>query len=549
MQRKWPIVIACVVLGVVCVPLAAALAQETKPAFTSAKPVSVQVEGMFGSNMVLQRGVPITVKGTAGPGEKLKLAFAGDERTCEVDSAGRWSMSVGPLEASAQAREMKIAGPRNTVTFRNVLVGDVWVFAGQSNMAMTLGKARGGQKEAESAKYPEIRVFGAHYSAAREPLERASGGWQEVEPKMVQNMSAVAYYFAREVNKNAQVPVGLVGSSVSGSMAEIWMSRSAMENDPGLKAYLGVWDKVHEGVKVSTQDPKNMLEVDGAPVTREAYAQKFRDWRAAGEKAAKEGKEPGKKFPALLMDFPRPAPPLPGTIDVPASAFNSVIGPMTSYPVKGAIWYQGESNVGRLGAYEETMRLLIEDWRARWGVGEFPFLMVQLPNYKNRPGQPGWAAFREAQMKLAKRVPNVHVAVTIDTATVDNGDLHPTNKEPVGQRLALLALKHAYGKEMVAMGPVYRSMKVEGGAVRITFDNAAGGLVSGGKPPGFMVAGADGKFVPAEVVVEGETVLVKSAEVAAPAAVRYAWEDYPVTDLFNKAGLPAAPFRTDGGGR
>jgi sialate O-acetylesterase len=332
----------------------------------------------------------------------------------------------------------------------------------------------------------------------------------------------VAYFFGRELHKNLGVPIGLIHTSWGGTPAEAWTRRGVLKADPDFKPILQRYDEA----------------VAKYPQAKQEHERKLEEWKQAVEKAKTEGtRAPG-----------RPGEPLgPGHPHSPSGLYNAMISPLLPYGIAGAIWYQGESNAGRAYQYRKLLPAMIKNWRDDWGLGDFSFIFVQLANFmavKPEPGDSSWAELREAQsMTLA--LPNTGMAVIIDIGEAN--DIHPKNKQDVGKRLALWALANTYKQALEYSGPVYKSSKTEGNRIILTFDDVGGGLMAAPEPPlkGFAIAGADHKFVWADAAIEGNTVVVSSDTVSEPVAVRYAWADNPVCNLYNKEGLPASPFRTD----
>ncbi|HWS89589.1 MAG TPA: sialate O-acetylesterase [Pyrinomonadaceae bacterium] len=634
----------------------------------------VRVPSLVGDNMVLQQGRKVRLWGWAEPGERVTVTFRGEKSAATADARGRWEVFTGPHKAGGPF-ELTVAG-RNTLAFRNVLVGEVWVCSGQSNMEWSLVNAQGGAKEAEAADYPFIRLFTVAKKTSADPLDNVEGRWVVTTPKEAAQFSAVGYFFGRELHKRLGVPVGLIHTSWGGTPAEAWTSRAALAADPTLKPILERYDKELTDVprlqreyeraqaewasKYVMADPGNKgepagyarpgqdpagwkrmllpqlwetvgLDVDGVVWFRRdvevpaAWAGKdltlklgaiddfdttyfngvrvgstgtdtpnawivARRYRVPGSlvragrntlavrvfdrvggggfgggemslapeaSAAKEGgvalsgewfyKEEA-TVPSRDIDWTKqPQPPGAANQNNPTVLYNAMLAPLTPYAVRGAIWYQGESNAGRAHQYRVLFPAMIRDWRAAWGVGDFPFYFVQLANWKARPQDSidsEWAELREAQTLTLKAAPNTGMAVAIDIGDPD--DIHPRNKLDVGLRLARWALADTYGLKLEKSGPLYDTYKVEGDRVRVSFKHA-GGLRTrdGGPPAGFYVAGADRKFVPAEARIEKDAVVVRSKDVPSPVAVRYAWADNPTANLYNADGLPASPFRTD----
>ena len=474
---------------------------------------------LFSDNMVLQRNAEVAVWGAADPGEAVTVTLGGQVVRDTADTEGRWKVTLRTAEAGGPV-ELIIAGT-NTITLKNVMIGEVWLCSGQSNMNWRLAAAKDAKAEIEAANHPNIRLFTVRSKAAPEPYAKAPGKWLVCDPKSARWFSAVGYFFGRDLHAAIKAPVGLIHSSWGGTAAELWTSREGLESDESLKPLLKV-------------KAERLARYEAA---RAAYPEKVAAW----EKAVAEAKAAGKKPPR------KPRIPLSGLY--PTALYNGMIHPLIQFRIAGAIWYQGESNArGVAGAkqYATLFPTMICDWRAKWGA-EFPFLFVQLANYRARRPQPGdsaWARLREAQLKTLA-VPRTGMAVIIDIG--ETGNIHPKNKQDVGKRLALAARAVAYGeKDLVCSGPIYESMKVEDGAIRLTFTHVGGGLVAKGDHlVGFAVAGEDRKFVWADARIDGDTVVVSSPSVAKPVAVRYAWADNPDCNLYNQEDLPASPFRTD----
>jgi sialate O-acetylesterase len=417
--------------------------------------------------------------------------------------------------------EMTISG-KNTITLKNIMVGEVWVCSGQSNMQMSVKSSVNAEQEIAAADYPDIRLFTVERKVAEQPQSDCVGNWTLCSPQTVPGFSAVAYYFGRGLHEELDVPIGLIHTSWSGTPAEAWTRRGILKEEGDFAPILERYDDA----------------VAKYPQAKEEFEQKVIEWKEAAEKAKAEGE----KIPR------RPGAPLgPGHPHSPSGLYNAMIAPLIPYGIGGAIWYQGESNASRAYQYRKLFGRMIQNWRKDWGQGKFPFLFVQLANFRAvnpQPSESDWAELREAQL-MTLALPNSGMAVIIDIG--DANDIHPKNKQDVGKRLALWALAKSYGKELVYSGPIYKSMKIEGEKIILRFDHVGGGLVAGPDEPlkGFAIAGADRKFVWAEAKIDGDSVVVSSDEVSAPAAVRYAWADNPVCNLYNEEGLPASPFRTD----
>ena len=468
----------------------------------------VRLPNLISSGMMLQRDVPARIWGQADPGEEVTVRFRDQSAAAKADELGRWSVHLKPSAAGGPF-EMRIQG-RNSIVLNDVLVGDVWVASGQSNMEWEVERSRDAAKEIAAANYPRIRFFRVAHKVSDVPLDEVTTpGWKAVTPETIAPSSAVAYYFARHLHGKLNVPVGIIQAAWGGTPADAWTSYSALAADPGLMPVFTEWSKA----------------ITAFPAASARHAKAVKDWEANG----KQGNRPA-------------VPQGPGHQWQPAGLYNGMIAPLVPYAIRGVIWYQGESNAGaaRAPVYHRLFSTMIRDWRQAWGQGDFPFLFVQLANYgKTGPGSQ-WPELREAQLQtLALR--NTGMAVTVDIG--DPADIHPTNKQDVGLRLALAARAIAYGEKLEYSGPIFRNVTREGRALRVWFDHAESGLkTQGGDLQSVEVQGPDG-WVPAAARVEGSTLVVSSPEVEEPRAVRYAWADAPDARLYNGEGLPASPFR------
>lgn len=488
----------------------------------------VRLASPFTSHLVLQREMKLPVWGTAAPGEQVTVEFAGQKKSAQADAGGKWRVELKPLKASAESRTLLVTGSQTAqpVRLEDVVVGEVWLASGQSNMDFTVSKKAkyfagviNEEQEIAAANHPLIRMFTGTAIRAYQPQERVPGEWQVCSPATVPAFSAVGYFFARELQKQLKVPVGIVTLAYGASTAEAWIGREAMAADPQLKPMLDRFDVAVQSFRT------NPPPVVAAPRSEDVSA----------TNATPAGRRRGGGGPRDPVQDQHNATVL----------FNGMIHPVIPFALRGVIWYQGESIVdGAAGRalYPRVQATLINDWRKLWGQGNFPFYIVQLAALKANSNSP---EVREAQA-TALALPNTGMAVTIDIG--DPKDVHPHNKQDVGARLARIALANVHKRNIEFSGPQYQSLKVEGSTVRLRFTHPGGGLVARGGPlKGFAIAGADGKFVPAEAKIDGRTVVVSSAAVANPTAVRYAWEAYPEgCNFYNEAGLPAAPFRTDG---
>jgi sialate O-acetylesterase len=488
----------------------------------------VKLPALFSENMVLQADAQDPVWGTANPQERVTVTLGDARATVTADSSGHWRVEIGPLKPGGPYT-MTIAG-QNTIVIHNVLVGEVWVCSGQSNMQFSVGLQPNlwetgvfrYKKVIASAHYPMIRMFTVVQTVAGKPQSDVAGKWEISSPETVAHFSAVGYFFGLNLFKTMHEPIGLIHSSWGGTPAESWTTLSTLQSSPAFADFLGRWQKEEQAY------PAEMVH----------YHEQLSEW----EQAAQQAEMAGKPIPPA----PRlPADPRSGA-GRPASLFNGMIAPLIPYQIKGAIWYQGEANSGRPLQYRQLFPDMIRDWRRAWDEGDFPFLFVQLSAFQNVSAPRSFPLLREAQL-MTLSLPKTAMAVTTDIG--DASSIHPRNKKEVGRRLALAAQVVAYGQEVIYSGPLYSSMKVEGDRIRLNFTQLGGGLVSGGRLPdnltGFEIAGADHQFFGATAKIVGDTVVVRSLKVAHPVAVRYGWQNYPVCNLYNQAGLPASPFRTD----
>jgi len=492
-------------------------------AFVLALPVvaDVKLPAIVGDNMVLQAGMQAPIYGWADPGEDVTVTFRGQTLTATAGDDGKWSVKLAPLTAGGPD-EMGIAG-KNAITLRNVLAGEVWVCSGQSNMGMTVQGVNNAPEETAAATYPQIRLFTVARRPSPTPEADTQGSWVECSPQSVPGFTAAGYFFGRTLYQDLNVPVGLINSSWGGTMAEAWTTHGSLEANEMFAPVLQRW----------ADGERNY------PQQKADYDTKLADWKKRQEDAK-----------AANQPFTERAPNPPffdQKQHMPAGLYNGMIEPLIPFGIRGAIWYQGESNAGRAYAYRTLLPTMIQDWRTKWGEGPFPFYIVQLANYmarKDVPAESAWAELREAQTMTAANVEHSGQAVIIDIGDATN--IHPTNKQDVGKRLALIALAKDYGKAIEYSGPLYDSMAVEGNTIRVRLTHAEGLVAKGGEPlKGFAIAGEDRKFVWAGAKIDGSMVVVSSAQVAAPVAVRYDWADNPDGNLYNGADLPAGPFRTD----
>ena len=487
-------------------------------------PAEVKLASPFTRHMILQCDMKVPVWGVAESGEEVTVAFAGQTISANAGADGKWRVDLEPLKVSAEGRTFNVTGSRTAqpIALDDVLVGEVWLASGQSNMVFPVSKSRGApygltneEQEIAAANFPLIRMFTARDTKSYEPQSVGGGEWLVCSPETVPGFSAVGYLFARDLHKELNVPVGIVTVAYGASCAEAWMSREALAADPQLKFMLDSFDECENYYRAAPTNRPAIAPVRPTPINKP---------RAASGRLTDPVQD--QHFATVL--------------------FNGMLNPVIPYAIRGALWYQGESicwGTPGLNLYGAVQRAMIKDWRARWGEGNFPFYLVQLPGQQNISNNP---RIREEQAGVLA-LPNTGMAVTIDTGEAKN--VHPHNKEPLGDRLTRIALANTYGRKIEYYGPMYESMKVEGGAIRVTFSHLGGGLTAKDGPlKGFQVAGADQKFADADAKIDGDTLVVSSAPVTAPVAVRYAWDSYPEglgCNLLNAAGLPAAPFRSD----
>lgn len=619
---------------------------------------NVRLPKLFGDSMVLQRDKPIPVWGWASAGETVAIQFHNQKKTARAGRDGKWKVTLNP-ETAGGPYTLLVKG-KNTVTLNDVLVGDVWVCSGQSNMEWPVAASNNAVQEIASANNPQIRHFKVVNSVAETPREDLlhESSWKAATPANVGSFTAVGYFFARELYKQLGVPIGLLNTSWGGTDIETWTSREAFENSPEFKTMIagvrtmnldsmakeqsrasqaliqklqgrlsdaataatwktenvddsgwprmalpGVWESsqlpdvdgvvwFRKTIELSAEDAGKSAELHIAQIddNDETYV----NGTKVGSTNAYNAKrvyaipagvlKPGKNVIAVRVEDTGGGGGIYGGADdlklviggraqslagewafqieaarteanatnpnaFPTLLYNAMVHPLIPFAVKGAIWYQGESNAGRAFQYRTAFPLMIQDWRKRWGY-DFPFYFVQLASFNSNGGNSrqgsGWAELREAQTMTLK-LPHTGMAVTTDVG--ESNDIHPRNKQDVGLRLAAIALQDAYGKNIVSSGPVYQSMKVDGNKVLLSFANIGDGLMAKDKYgylKGFEVAGADQQFHYAKAFVQGNQVVVYSDSVAAPVAVRYAWaDDAGEANLYNKEGFPAVPFRTD----
>ena len=493
---------------------------------------AVTLPRVFGDYMVLQRAKPVPVWGKAAPGEKVTVAFAGQEKSTTAVENGLWQLTLDPLTASKTPQPFVVSG-ENTITLQDVLVGEVWLCSGQSNMEWSVAQSANPSEEKAAANFPEIRHFKVPRAASAFARADTKAGWQVCSPETAGGFTAVGYAFARDLFRELDVPIGLLNSTWGGTAIEPWLSPESIASSPDLT------ELQNKFFSLSSNSP------EGKKLHAE-YLAALKKWTIEAEAAlaSDESLTEPPTAPWQLADNPQAT-----------QLYKGMIHPLAPFALRGAIWYQGESNGKESSTvYLGKLKALIGGWRTLWNQGDFPFYIVQLSNFG--PNSPSWTGVREAQLQ-ALSIPNTGLAVTTDIG--DSKDIHPKNKQDVGKRLALWALAGPYGKDIPPSGPLYRSHRVEDGKIRVSFEHAKNGLMIGKKeglapvapdPASKLlwieIAGEDRIFKPAGAVIEGADLVISSPEVPAPEAARYAYcQDPAGANLYNKEGLPASPFRTD----
>jgi sialate O-acetylesterase len=477
----------------------------------------VKLPALISDHMVLQAGVSVPIWGWAEAGEEVAVTLGETQVLARTGADGKWKATLPPLKAGGP--HTLIVKGKNEKQIEDVLVGEVWLGSGQSNMAMTVNRALDFEAEAAKAAFPQIRMFTVTSGASPAAQEDCTGAWTVCSPEALARFSATAYFFGRELHQKLKTPVGLINSSVGGTPIESWISPDAQERSPELKAALAA---------------AQQAEANFDPAAAKAkYERDLAAWQAAAKAAQAAGKKAGKKPQDPLATKARR-----GNV---GGLYNGKIAPLVPYAIRGVIWYQGEANTmpGKAEFYQYQLPLLVQDWRARWGQ-ELPFAWVQLPNFKGAGRD--WPTVREAMLNTLA-LPKTGMAITIDVG--EENDIHPKNKQAVGHRLALWALGTVYGQSGATSGPLPAGSRRSDKGLELSFKHADGGLVAkSGELRGFEIAGADGAWKPAQAAIVGDKVLVSSREVSAPTQARYAWTNFPDCNLFNGAGLPASPFRT-----
>ena len=492
--------------------------------FAAAANARVAVPDVLSDGMVLQRGVKLPVWGTADPHESVTVRFAGQVKKTTAGADGKWRVELSPLRTNDKPQTLTIAGT-NTIEVKDVLVGEVWLVAGQSNMQLTLPETANGDAIVAAANDPQMRLFNVSRKVAFHHADPPLARWLPTTPDSVKEFSAAGYYFGVELRKELHVPVGIINSSFGGSQAEAWTPVEYLLANPDLKPC------------VDREQTWN----EERPRVQAEYDQKMKAWRATAGKAKQEGTRP-----------PR-APAVPDALReyrIAASIYNGMIAPLIPFAIRGAVWYQGESNEERAQQYGILLPVMIRAWRERWGEGDFPFGIVQLPNYRDpkpEPADEAWSFLREAQRRTVLATKNSGLIVTIDIGEAH--DIHPKDKLDVGRRMARWALAGAYHRRITPGGPMFASAQPRGSRIVVTFRDVGKGLriKDGDQLDEFAVAGADRQWHWANAKITGNgRVEVWSDAVPQPVAVRYAFNNNPRhPNLTNDTGLPASPFRSD----
>lgn len=506
--------------------LKVALALFTSSLITLSLDADVRVPSIIGSHMVLQRDQANPIWGWADEGEVVTVSIANQRHTARTKADGKWKIKLDPLPVGGP-HTLQILG-KNSLRFEDILVGEVWLCSGQSNMQWSVNASNDPDLEKLAAKFPQIRLISVPRVGTQEPQDDFNGSWQPCTPDTVGAFSAVGYFFGRQLHQTLDVPIGLINNAWGGSSAEAWVRRDLLEADDQYNALIERWEETERSYD------------HAATVTQ--YEADLKQWQARAALA----KEQGEPTPGGRPRAPRN--PLTNQ-HRPGNLYCGVLHPIIGYGIRGTIWYQGESNASRAYQYRELFPLMIENWRQDWKQNEFPFYWVQLADYRDEKPEPAasdWAELREAQTFTLDRLENTGQAVITDLGEAH--DIHPKNKQDVGKRLARLALARDYGIEIVAQSPRYDSMNRDGNKIILKFNPVGGGLDTFDvrTPLGFTIAGNDQVFHHATAKIVGtDRIEVWSDKVNAPASVRYAWADNPVCNVQNREGLPLTPFRTD----
>lgn len=496
--------------------------------FTAA--AELKLPAIIGSNMVLQQKQANPLWGWDAPGTEVTVSFAGQKKTAKAGADGKWTVKLDPLPANAKPQAMKIKGTTEK-ELANILVGEVWVCSGQSNMQWSVNSSWDADLEIATAKFPNLRLITVPNLGTQEPQKDFRGEWKECSPQTVGGFTAVGFFFGRVLHRALDVPVGLINNAWGGSAAEAWVRRDVLEKDPRFKTLMD-----------NTRANEARL---GKPEVKAKYQADLAAWQKRADDAKKAGQPFTERMPAA-PDFWLTGNARPGNI------YNGALLPTIGYGIKGAIWYQGESNASRAKEYADLFPLMIQHWRSEWQQGDFPFYWVQLADFmaeKTDPAQAttsAWAELRESQTKTQAKIKNGGQAVIIDLGEAN--DIHPKNKRDVAERLARWALAKDYGMKLPYRSPEFKTAEFANGKATVTLDTFGSTLrtVDVGEVKGFVICGADKKWVWAQAKIAGkDRVEVSSPGVPQPVAVRYAWADNPVCNLYTTDGLPVTPFRSD----
>ncbi len=469
----------------------------------------VSVPNIFSEHMVLQRDQKNRVWGKAAASENISVSIAGQSHEATADSNGLWQVELNPLPAGGP-HELVIKGS-NEIKIGDILVGEVWICSGQSNMQWSVNNSTNADLERLAAKNPNLRMINFPQVGTQDPVwEHKGSQWQLTTPESVGGFSAVGYFFGRQIQETIDVPVGLINNAWGGSACEAWINRDLLAADEKYQPLLDRW---------------KAMEAEFATLSAKADLNDAEKKKLDGLKGQMRGNSR------------------------PANIYNGVLKSHLGYGIRGAIWYQGESNAGRAYQYRDLFPLMIQNWRSEWKQGDFPFYWVQLADFRDEkpePAESDWAELREAQTMTMTKLPHTGEAVIIDIG--EGKDIHPMNKLEVGRRLARWALANEYKVAVPFHSPQYKSMEGADGKIVLTFDHVDGGWrpFDVNEPRGFAIAGEDKKFVWAKAAIQKDgRIEVSNPSVVNPVAVRYAWADNPICNLFSKAGLPLTPFRTD----
>jgi sialate O-acetylesterase len=481
----------------------------------------VKLPAIFGSHMVLQRDQKDRVWGWADAGEEISVRIEGQDKRAQAGPGGRWEVVLDPMPAGGPYA-MTIRG-KNVVQLDDVLVGEVWICSGQSNMQWPVAAAKDADLEIAAAKFPNIRLITVPNVGTQEPQQDFRGEWRACRPDTVGGFSAVGYLFGRQLHQSLGVPIGLINDAWGGSACEAWIRRDLLAKDQKFAPLLQRWEQ---------------LEKDYSRLKTEFEESRRAAGHGAEAKARAKAGRPPQDPENMMRGNARPG-----------NIYNGVLKPTIGYGIRGVIWYQGESNSGRAYQYRDMFPLMIQSWRDEWAQGDFPFYWAQLADFlaeSSEPKDSAWAELREAQTMTLSRLPHTGQAVIIDIG--EGRDIHPKDKQDVAMRLARWALARDYGVRIAHQSPTFKSMAIEGNKAMLTFEHVGRGLraFDVNEPRGFAIAGGDHNFVWAKArISHPDTVEVWSESVSQPVAVRYAWADNPVCNLYSSDGLPATPFRTD----